>query len=289
MKAWADVFTHVDERCCKPRTAGVTMVIDKCQGPNATADLLAMAGDYIDHWKLSFGTSALMDEDLLRDKIALVRERDILVYPGGTLTEYAIVRGACRDYMRRAQALGFNGIEISDGTIHLSPSARRDAIHFALDLGLTVVAEVGKKDPRRQPPAEELAEQALADFDAGAAWVIVEARESGKGVGVYGADGSVHERDVDTIVTALNHRLERLIWEAPLKNQQEYFILRFGPDTSLGNIQPRDVLGVEALRAGLRFETLRPWVEKLEQAEAEGIASLAERISLMAYRRLPEA
>lgn len=286
MKAWSDVFTHVDERSSQPRTAGVTMVIDKCQGPNATEDLLAMAGDFIDHWKLSFGTSALMDEALLRDKIAMVRERDIVVYPGGTLTEYAIVHGVCLDYIQRAKVLGFNGIEISDGTIYLEPSARRDAIHFALDLGLTVVAEVGKKDPRRQPTAGALAEQALADFESGAAWVIVEARESGKGVGVYGADGNVHEQDVDALVDALNSHLEKLIWEAPLKNQQEYFILRFGADVSLGNIQPRDVLAVEALRAGLRFETLRSLVEKMEREEP---LSLSERISRLAYLKLPEA
>ncbi|MBI3361770.1 MAG: phosphosulfolactate synthase [Chloroflexi bacterium] len=265
MKAWAAVFPHANEHCCKPRAAGVTMMIDKCQGPKATADVLAMTGDYIDHWKLSFGTSALLDEDLLRDKIAAVCEHDILVYPGGTLMEFAVVKGVCRDFMRRARALGFNGVEVSDGTIYHSAAARRDAIQFALDLGLTVVAEVGKKDPRHQPSVEELADQALADFESGASWVIVEARESGKGVGVYGDDGSVHERDVDIIATALDGYLDRLIWEAPLKNQQEYFILRFGADVSLGNIQPRDVLGLEALRAGLRFETMKPLVEKLEQ------------------------
>ena len=289
MKAWADVFTHLNERSRKPRTAGVTMIIDKCQGPSATADLLATTGDYIDHWKLSFGTSALLDEDLLRDKIAMVKEHDTLVYPGWTLTEYAIVRGKCRDFIRRARDLGFNGVEISDGTIHLSPGARRDAIHFALDLGLTVVAEVGKKDPREQPYAEELADLALADFESGAAWVIVEARESGKGIGIYDKDGSVQERDVHTITAALNSQLTRLIWEAPLKNQQEYFILRFGPDVSLGNIQPRDVLGVEALRAGLRFETLRPLVEQMEREGSADIPTLAERVARMARRRLPEA
>jgi phosphosulfolactate synthase len=265
MKAWGHVFAHVDERSTKPRTTGVTMLIDKCQGPHATADLLAMTGDFIDHWKLSFGTSALMDEDLLRDKIAMVRERDILIYPGGTLTEYAIMHGVCRDYVRRACDLGFTGIEVSDGTIHLSPAIRRDVIHFALDLGMIVVSEVGKKDPREQPSAEALAEQALADFESGAAWVIVEARESGRGIGVYGEDGKVHEQDVNVIAAALNGYVERLIWEAPLKNQQEYFILRFGPDVCLGNIQPRDVLGLEALRAGLRFETLRPLVEQMER------------------------
>ncbi|HLF28996.1 MAG TPA: phosphosulfolactate synthase [Anaerolineae bacterium] len=286
MKAWSDIFTHLDERSSKPRPTGITMVIDKCQGPNATADLLAMAGDFVDHWKLSFGTSALMDDALLRDKIAMVRERDILIYPGGTLTEYAIVQGVCQEYIAHAKALGFNAIEISDGTIELAPSARRDAIYCALDSGLTVVTEVGKKDPRQQPTAAALAEQALADIESGAAWVIVEARESGKGVGVYGADGSVHEQDVDTIATKLNSHLEKLIWEAPLKNQQEYFILRFGPDVSLGNIQPRDMLAVEALRVGVRFETLRPWVEKLER---EAPLSLAERISRLAYLKLPEA
>lgn len=264
MKAWGDVFKQLDERARKPRAAGITMVIDKCQGPHATADLLTMAGDYVDHWKLSFGTSALMDEDVLRDKIAMLHERGVLVYPGGTLTEYAVVRGVCRDYMRRAGDLGFTGIEISDGTIQHSPQARRDAIRWAIDLGLTVVAEVGKKDPRQQPPAEALAEMALADFESGASWVIVEARESGKGVGVYGEDGSVNGRDVEVIAGALDGHLDRLIWEAPLKNQQEYFILRFGPDVSLGNIQPREVLGLEALRAGLRFETFRVLIEKLE-------------------------
>src|SRR6266849_4400510 len=120
LKAWADVFPHLDERSNKPRTAGVTMVIDKGQGPNATADLLDLAGDYIDHWKLSFGTSALMGEPLLREKVAILRERAMLVYPGGTLTEYAIVQGACQEYFQRAKALGFNGVEISDGTIDLS-------------------------------------------------------------------------------------------------------------------------------------------------------------------------
>lgn len=286
MKAWADIFPHLDERSCKPRSAGVTMLIDKGQGLHATADLLEVAGDFVDHWKLSFGTSALMNEPLLRDKVAMLRERDILVYPGGTLTEYALVHGMCQEYLQRAKSLGFNGIEISDGTIELQAAARRDAILCALDLGLTVVSEVGKKDPRRQPTAEALTAQALVDFESGAAWVTLEARESGKGVGVFGADGSVLSRDVDTLVAGLDGHLDHLIWEAPLKDQQEYFILRLGADVSLGNIQPLDLLALEALRAGLRFETLRPIVEKMEREEP---LSLSERISRLAVLKLPEA
>jgi phosphosulfolactate synthase len=256
MNAWEGVFAHLDLRPKKPRTSGITMVIDKGQGLAATCDLLELAGDYIDHWKLSFGTSALMSETLLRDKIALLRARDICVYPGGTLAEYAVVTGRYREFVQRARALGFNGLEISDGTISFSPSTRRDAIRYALDMEFEVVSEVGKKHPADQPGARALAELALADIDSGARWVVVEGRESGKGVGVYDADGRVHEQDVDTIVSALDGHLQALIWEAPLKCHQAYFILRLGGDVSLGNIQPGEVLATEALRVGLRFETL---------------------------------
>ncbi|MCI0394623.1 MAG: phosphosulfolactate synthase [Chloroflexi bacterium] len=263
-KAWANVFTELNERTSKPRPTGITMVIDKCHGPYAVADHLDLFGDYADHWKLSFGTTVLLEEGLLRQKIAMTREQDVLVYPGGTLTEVAIVRGVWREYLHHACELGFNGIEVSDGTIHLAPADRRQVIRYALDLGLTVVTEVGKKDREQQPPPEALARQALADFADGASWVIVEARESGRGVGVFDEDGSVHEEDVNIMADILGDHLERLVWEAPLKRQQEYFILRFGPNVCLGNIQPRDVLGVEALRVGLRFETFRQVAEELQ-------------------------
>ncbi len=263
-KAWELVFGDLNRKKQKPRPTGITMVLDKCQGVQAVADLLPLSGDYIDHWKFSFGTSTLLSEDVLHKKISLLKELDIVVYPGGTLAEYAIVKGVCREYMRHAQKIGFNGIEISDGTIFLSSAARRDAIIYASDLGLTVIAEVGKKDPTRQPTAEEMAEQAFTDFESGAEWVIIEARESGKGYGVFNADGTVNEDDVETIAEILGDHLDHLIWEAPLKNQQEYFIIRFGPEVCLGNIKPPDVLGLETMRIGLRFETFRKVVEELE-------------------------
>lgn len=263
-KAWFEVFGDLDRRERKPRPTGLTMVLDKCQGPHAIADHVELIGEYVDHWKLSFGTSALLEADLLREKIALLNEGDITVYPGGTLTEVAMARGVCRDYMRHALRLGFSGIEISDGITHMSRTARDGAIQFALDLGLTVVTEVGKKDPDQQPQPSKLAEQALADFEAGAAWVTVEARESGRGIGVFAEDGTVDEDDVETIAGIVGDHLERVIWEAPLKKQQEYFILRFGPNICLGNIKPRDVLGIEAMRAGLRFETFHEVIDELE-------------------------
>lgn len=226
-KAWEPLFPASEFRSRKPRRKGVTMILDKCHGLRASEDLLATAGDYVDHWKHSYGTSTFIDEDLLRCKIAMARKSDVLVYPGGTLAECAILQGKCRDYMRHALSLGFNAVEISDGTIEHAPRARRDAMRFALDLGLTVVTEVGKKDPDRQPSPERLAEQALADFEAGAAWVIIEGRESGRGVGVFDDEGSVVTDRVEKIASLLNDHQDRLIWEAPFKNQQEYFILRF--------------------------------------------------------------
>jgi phosphosulfolactate synthase len=259
-KAWTSIFPELASRSPKPRSRGVTMILDKCQGSAATNDLLTMSGDYIDFWKLSYGTSALLEEDFLRRKVETI---DIIVHPGGTLAEYAIMRGVCRDYMRHCRDLGFTGVEISDGTIELTPRARHDAIQYALDIGLTVISEVGKKDPNEQPSPVELAGQALADFESGVSWVIVDARESGRGVGVFDADGNVREDNVETMADMLKDHLEHMIWETPLKKQMEYFILRFGPHVGLGNIQPRDVLALESMRTGIRFETFHALAEKL--------------------------
>ncbi len=274
-KAMTSIFPELAARSRKPRARGVTMLLDKCQGPAATEDLLAMSGDYIDFWKMSYGTSALLDDGFLRRKIETIGQHDIIVHPGGTLAEYAIMRGLCREYVRHCHTLGFTGVEISDGTIELSPSVRRDAIRHALDVGLTVITEVGKKDPNEQPAVELLAEQALADFDSGASWVVVDARESGRGVGVFDADGSVREEAVDAMVDILEGHLDKMIWETPLKKQQEYFIIRFGPHIGLGNIQPRDVLALESMRTGIRFETFRALADKLLK-EAQQAREIAE-------------
>ncbi len=276
-KAMTSIFPELAVRSRKPRARGVTMLLDKCQGSSATEDLLAMSGDYIDFWKMSYGTSALLDDGFLRRKIETIGQHDIIVHPGGTLAEYAIMRGLCREYVRHCHTLGFTGVEISDGTIELSPSVRRDAIRHALDVGLTVITEVGKKDPNEQPAVELLAEQALADFDSGASWVVVDARESGRGVGVFDADGSVREEAVDAMVDILEGHLDKMIWETPLKKQQEYFIIRFGPHIGLGNIQPRDVLALESMRTGIRFETFRALADKLLKEAQQARETAEER------------
>lgn len=268
-RAWAYVVDALLQgRAAPPRARGLTMVIDKGYGLLATADRLEMCGDLIDHWKCTFGTSAFVPAEVLRRKLALLAEHQIVTYPGGTLLEVAIVGAHCRLFMQRAHDLGFSAVEISDGTIPLPLSRRRNVIRCAIDHGLVPITEVGKKDPDRQPGARELAEQALQDLAWGAAWVTVEARESGQGIGIYDSTGAVNAEAVAVIREHMGPQAERLIWEAPLKNQQTYLIQQFGPNVSLGNIPVDEVLALESLRAGLRFETFAQIAEELKRAGA---------------------
>ncbi len=265
-RAWANVVEGLlTGRTEPPRMSGITMVIDKGHGPSATADMLEMCGDLIDHWKCTFGTSAFVPADVLRRKLLYLTAHGILTYPGGTLLEVAIVRGSCRTFMQHAHSLGFSAVEISDGTIPLPLHRRRNVIRCALDHELIPITEVGKKDPTQQPTAIELAEQALKDLDWGAQYVTVESRESGKGIGIYDDHGAVREEAVATICEQMGTQVDRLIWEAPLKNQQTFLIQQFGPNVNLGNIPTSEVLALEALRAGLRFETFYRIAEELER------------------------
>jgi phosphosulfolactate synthase len=264
--AWAHVVDGLlDGREQAPRKNGLTMVIDKGLGIVATKDLLEICGDLIDHWKCSFGTSAFVPTDVLRRKLMYLTAHGVLTYPGGTLLEVAIVRSSCRIFMQHAHMLGFSAVEISDGTIPLPLHRRRNVIRCALDHGLTPITEVGKKDPAQQPTAAELADQALQDLAWGAAYVTIESRESGKGIGIYDDHGAVHAEAVATICQRMGAQVNRLIWEAPLKNQQAYLIQQFGPNVNLGNIPPGEVLALESLRAGLRFETFYRIAEELQR------------------------
>ncbi len=246
----------IDRRLQRPRQRGITMVIDTGLGQAATADILQIGAAHIDHWKLAFGTSALMPAHVLRQKLELLAAHGLLTYPGGTLLEAAIVQQHCRVYMRRARELGFQAVEISDGTIDLPADRRRRVIDCARDAGLVAITEVGKKDPARQPQAGELAEQALQDLEWGAAWVIVEARESGRGIGIYDDVGALKGGFLEEMASLLGNSIDRLIWEAPQKDQQAALVRRFGANVSLGNVAAREALALEALRSGLRYETL---------------------------------
>ena len=192
-------------RSTKPRSNGVTMVIDSGLGLSQTEELLDMAGQWIDHWKLSFGTSALVPEPVLQKKLELINSTGTLTFPGGTLFEAATAHRHCRHYMRAAARMGFRGVEISEGTFDLPTERRRRAVQCGLDADLIVITEVGKKDPATQPAPEELATQVLLDLEWGASWVVMEGRESGTGVGVFDTAGHVDADAVDTIATTADH------------------------------------------------------------------------------------
>ncbi|HZQ05546.1 MAG TPA: phosphosulfolactate synthase [Anaerolineae bacterium] len=266
-KAWDHIFEDgFYARTHKPRTVGLNMVIDKHLGIRAMADLLELAGDSIDQIKFAFGTSIALNETTVRSKIEMIRAQGIDVYPGGTLCEAAIVRGVVPQFIARSRELGFSAVEVSDGTITLSPEARCDVISRALDAGLKVISEVGKKDPRHQLAIDRMQAEVAADLAIGASYVIIEARESGKGVGIYDATGAVNQTELDALVAGFEH-LDRIIWEAPETSQQAFLLNRFGLNVNLGNIQPNEVLALEALRSGLRFETLRLVAAERERAE----------------------
>jgi phosphosulfolactate synthase len=267
-KAWDNLLPHLtpDRIAVKPRDQGLTMVLDRCHGLHATEDLLTMTGDYIDYIKLSFGTSVFLDEEFLRRKIELIRSWNVDIFPGGTLMEATLVQGVYPQYVKRAKELGFTALEISDGTIVMSRQTRDEAIKRALDTGFKVLTEVGKKDPTIRLSPAELCDQMAGDLAQGADKVIVESRESGIGVGIYDEDGALRQDEMSAIVNCLGDSRGDVVWEAPLQKQQSALILRCGPNVNLGNIRPNDVLGLEALRCGLRFETFR---QTLLQYEAE--------------------
>lgn len=286
-RPWTGVWAldqALDRRYGRPRTVGISMMIDSGLGLGATEDVLNVAAPYIDHWKFGFGTSALMPRGVLARKLEFLAAAEILTYPGGTLLEAAIMQQHCRIFMQRAKQLGFRAVEVSDGTIELPRDRRKRVIDCAIEAGLIVICEVGSKDPSRQPEPEALAEQALLDIAWGARWIVVEGRESGEGIGAYDRHGSVKRDYVERIVSCLAEYSDRLIWEAPKKSQQAYLIQRFGPNVGLGNINPGQVLALEALRSGLRFESLSPIAERRRkthqwdpaQAEAPAESILAE-------------
>jgi len=240
----------------------VTMVIDTGLGPETTRDILATSNAFIDHWKFSFGTSMIYPTEVLRNKLDLLRSHGITVYPGGTLYEACALDRQTPQFLDTIKHLGFNAVEISDGTIDLTRADRRAAITGVLERGLIAITEVGKKSPYRRLAPSDVSDQALEDFEAGAHHVVVEGRESGIGVGLYDEHGEIDLRAVDEVRTALGDLVDRVIWEAPLKKQQASLIRQFGVNVGLGNVSPRDAVALEALRARLRFETLEPIVAR---------------------------
>jgi phosphosulfolactate synthase len=232
------------------------MVIDKGIGLHQLDDLLDIAADYIDVIKLTFGTSAFYDRKLLKEKNEEISDRGIEIMPGGTFLEVAVWQGVVDEYLGRAKDLGFSAIEVSDGTIEIGPKIRADVIKKCLDRGFRVITEVGKKDPKDIVPIALVHQLIAEDIEHGAFKVIIEAREAGRGVGIFDQDGRTRKDEIENIIAGVANP-DVLIWEAPLKNQQQDLIMRFGLNVNLGNIAAEEILALEALRQGVRGDTLK--------------------------------
>lgn len=261
-RLWGGIINApLSSRLQKPRRIGHTMVMDKGMGLRETRELLETTENYFDYLKLAFGTPALYNLELLVEKISLVKSHGILIYPGGTFLEIAIMQDKLKDFLDISWDVGFSAIEVSDGTVRLSAYQRQKAICAAAEKGFVVLTEVGSKNPAEKTSVKEAVAQIKSDLEQGAVKVIMEARESGKGIGLFNDSGEIRDDYFNNLCTGLSE-IDNIIWEAPHKNQQQQLILRLGPNVSLGNIPPAEVMSLEALRLGLRSDTLRPLVEK---------------------------
>ena len=252
---WKNILEFpLKNRNIKPRKDGLTMVIDKGLGLYQVNDLLKVNGAYVDYLKLGFGTAALYPRHVLEEKISLIKEHGIKIYTGGTFFEVAFLQNKVTEYLHTLINLGFRTVEISDGTIELPIYMRTEYIRQAVSLGLEVITEVGKKDSSVVLDWDDCLSDIEGDLKAGASKVIIEGRESGKGVGMYDESGAINSEPFEKIKNNLDIR--NIIFEAPLKDQQHELIEHIGVNVNLGNINPNEVLALEALRVGLRGDTL---------------------------------
>jgi len=240
---------------------GMTMVIDKGLGRNMFSDVIETASDYIDCLKFGFGTAPLYQTEILLYKINLAKQYGITVMPGGTLLETAVQQDVVSSFFNTISRLGFNSIEVSDGTIEMSRKKRTELIREGKQRGLRVFTEYGKKQSGSLIDAEKLAYTMDADLEAGAEYITVEARESGIGVGIFDKDGECRDEMIDNIIETVPDA-RKLLWEAPLKQQQAMLLRKFGSNVHLGNIQPTEVLALETMRRGLRQDTFELGVKE---------------------------
>ena len=242
-------FLTLPERTAKPRRRGITHVLDKGLPVAEVAALLTVCGDYVDVWKLGWGTAYL--DPGLTDKLALLDSHGVLACTGGTLLEVAWQQGVAPAYFDWAAETGFPCVEVSCGVATMGAAAKAELIEAAAERFI-VLAEIGSKDPLAAAVPQTWAAEAAADLESGATWVVTEGRESGT-VGLFAADGQIRPEVVDAVVAAIG--VGTTVFEAPRKEQQAWLIRRFGPDVNLANVAPADALGLEALRLGLRADT----------------------------------
>ena len=249
-------MSQIPERTIKPRSSGLTMVMDKGLSFGEAENFLSVAGVYTDLIKLGFGTSFVTPN--LRKKIELYQSNGIPVYFGGTLFEAFVIRDQFDEYVAICKDYQIDMIEVSDGSVTI-PHAEKCGYIEKIAKFATVLSEVGSKDAAHIIPPYKWIELMSAELSAGATYVIAEAREAGN-VGIYRGSGEVREGLVQEILTKIP--AEKILWEAPQKAQQLYFLELVGCNVNLGNIAPSEVIPLETMRIGLRSDTFDLYLNK---------------------------
>ncbi len=240
----------IPERPERPRSSGLTMVMDKGLSLRQAEDLCEVASEYTDFVKLGFGTGLLTPN--VKDKIKCYQEAGIKPYFGGTLFEAFIARNQFDDYRRFIENSGVETAEISDGVLPIDHDKKCQYIR-ELSKDFQIFSEVGTKLKGKEISNAEWVSWMKTELEAGAWKVIAEARESGN-MGIYNEDGSANSTLIMDIKKEIN--TAEILWEAPLKSQQVWFINLLGPNVNLGNISNTEVIPLETLRRGLRGDTL---------------------------------
>jgi len=240
---------NIPERELKPRENGITMVMDKGSSIRECKDLIESSGKYIDLLKFGWSTSYLAEN--LKEKIKLFRDANIEVYFGGTLFEAFLIRDQLDDYIKVLKKYNLKYAEVSDGSITISHKKKCECISKLAE-HVTVLSEVGSKDAKKIIPPYKWIRQMRAELNSGSWKVIGEARESGN-VGLFRGSGEVRQGLVEEILTEIPQ--EKIIWEAPNKVQQVWFIKLLGQNVNLGNIRGDEIIALETTRIGIRGDT----------------------------------
>jgi phosphosulfolactate synthase len=243
------ILPYLPDRPVKPRNSGLTMVMDKGLSIREAEDFMSVGHEYTDYVKLGFGTSIITPG--FDKKIKIYKKNNTIPYFGGTLFEAFIVRNMFKEYIEFLDKYEVEFAEISDGSFDMEHGRKLDYIN-KLSQKVTVISEVGskKKDVIYSP--DEWVAMMKAEMKAGSIKVIAEARETGT-IGIYNDDGSINQLLINTIIEHV--KLENILWEAPQKSQQVWFIKNFGANVNLGNIAPNEIIPLESLRCGLRGDT----------------------------------
>ena len=241
---------NIPQRPSKPRESGLTMVMDKGLSYAEAQSLIDSSGQFIDIVKFGFGT-ALVTNDL-KNKITLYKKNNIKVYLGGTLFEAFLVRNMFQEYCDLVKKLELDTVEISDGSIKMEHDKKCEYINQLANQQICVFSEVGYKSSNKIMPPSKWIKLMQKEIDAGSWKVIAEARESGN-VGLYRSGGEVRSDLIEEILTKVPK--DKILWEAPKKQQQVFFIKLLGANVNLGNIGTSDVIPLECLRLGLRGDT----------------------------------